>query len=85
MPVVDVVDVAPVGHRHMPTPLPVGVLVTVVCGVPGGLALVDVIVVHPVQVAVVRVVDVVAVRDRHVSAPLAVRVVVVDVLLVRGR
>ncbi len=72
------------GYRHVPAPFAMGVVVTVVCGVSGRLALVDVTVMRPVQMPVMDVVDVVAVRNRHVPAPFAVGVVVAGVLLVCG-
>jgi hypothetical protein len=77
--VVHVVDVVTVGHRNMATAITVGVAMTVVGGVLGRLALVDVALVGTVQVALVGVVDVVTVRDRDVPAALAVDVVVAGV------
>jgi hypothetical protein len=84
VPVVDVVDMVPVGDGDMPATVRVLVLVTVVLGVPGGLALVHVILMHTVHVPVVGVVGVVPVGDGDVPAALAVIVGVAGVRLMRG-
>lgn len=70
--VVDIVDVVAVGDGDVSAPFAVCVVVSVVCGVFSGLALVPVTLVVPVHVSVVDIVDVVTMRDRHVSASLAV-------------
>ncbi|AXY54039.1 hypothetical protein YT1_4649 [Rhodococcus ruber] len=69
---------------HVPATLAMGVVVAFVDVVLGGLALVDMPVVGPVQMPVVHVVDVVAVRDGHVPAAFAVGVVVACMLAVVG-
>jgi len=84
MAVVHVVDVVAVRDRYVAAALGVRVLVAVVRGVVGRLALVDVAVVVAVQMPVVHVVDVVAVRNGDVAAALAVRVVVTGVFNVGG-
>ena len=76
VPVVDVVHVTVVRHRHMTATLAVPVVMGFVRGVPSGLALVVVSVVDAVQMAVVDEVDVVSVRDGHVTAAIAMGVVV---------
>jgi hypothetical protein len=81
-PVVHIVDMIPVRHRHMTTPVTVDVVVILMHGVARRFALVVVIVVLSVKVAVVHVVDMVSVRDRDVAASFTVDVVVVNVLAV---
>jgi hypothetical protein len=75
--VVHIVDVVPMGHSHVSTSLAVLVRVVAVSGVPAGLALVDMVVVDPVEVSVVGVVHVVPVRERDMAAALVVLVHVV--------
>ncbi len=82
--VVHVVDVVLVRYGHVPAPLAVLVVVTLVGGVSGSRALVDVVVVRLVEMPVVRVVGVVAVRDGDVAAAFAVGVGVVVVGAVFG-
>jgi hypothetical protein len=84
VPVVDIVDMTFVRDRDVPAPRRVLVLVRVVRGVLGLLALVGVVAVGAVQVAVVRVIGVVAVRDGDVPAPLAVGMRVIGVRVVLG-
>jgi hypothetical protein len=86
VPVVHVVGVALVRHRHVAAVRPVLVLVALVRDVVGRRALVDVVAVDAVNVPVVRVVGVALVRHRDVAAALAVGVLVLvmrDVLGVR--
>jgi hypothetical protein len=78
--VVHVVDVIIVRHRDMAAILAVFVVVPVVGGVFGLLALVVMPVVAAVQVAVVHVVNVIAMRDGNVTAAFAVHMVVADML-----
>jgi hypothetical protein len=77
VPVVQVVGVALVRHRDVAALRPVLVSVAFVRLVSGRHALVDVVVVDPVNVTVVHVVGVVLVRHRDVAAVLAVGVLVV--------
>jgi hypothetical protein len=85
VPVVQVVEVLVVRHGHMTALRRVLVVVTLVGSVPGWHALVRVIVVHPVNVAVVRVVGVIDVRERDMAAALAMSVLVLGVLhVLRG-
>jgi hypothetical protein len=81
VPVVHVVGVALVRHRHVAAVRPVLVLVALVRHVVSRRALVDVVVVDTVNVPVVRVVGVALVRHRHVAA---VRPVLVLVVAMRG-
>lgn len=66
--VVHIIDVVPMGHRHVSTSLAVLVRVVAVSGVPAGLTLVHMVVVDPVEVSVVGVVHVVPVRERDMAA-----------------
>jgi hypothetical protein len=84
VPVVDVVDVVSVGHGDVAASLPVGVVVSVVGGVPAGFALVVMIVVSTVQMPIMDVVDVVSVGHGDVAASLPVGVVMPGVFLVRS-
>jgi hypothetical protein len=77
VPVVQVVSVALVRHRHVAALRPVPVRVALVRHVGGRRALVDVVAVDAVHVPLVRVVSVPVVRERHVAATLAVGVLVV--------
>lgn len=77
--VVDVVHMVPVWDGDMPAVGTVLVVMSLVDGVTRGLALVDMVVVCPVEVAVVRVVDVVGVRYGDVAAAASVPVGVVGV------
>jgi hypothetical protein len=79
VPVMQVVGVPVMGHGHVAALQSVLVGVVLVRSVPGCLALVHVIIVDPVDVAVINVVGVVAVRERDVAAALAVGVLVVGV------
>lgn len=78
--VMDIVDVVAVWNCDMPTSFAVDVVVNVVGGVSGWLALIVVITVGAVQVTVVHVVDVIVVRDGDVAATGAMGVVVAFVL-----
>ncbi|GAA4474723.1 hypothetical protein GCM10023094_10920 [Rhodococcus olei] len=82
--VVDVVDVVAVRDGHVAAALTVPMFVLAVHGVPGRLALVDVVAVDAVQVSVVDVVGVVTVRNRDVTAAGPVDVVVLGVRMVLG-
>jgi hypothetical protein len=82
--VMHVVGVVLVRHGDMTAALAVLVFMTVVGGMTGGGALVDVTVVDPVDVAVVREVGVVLVREGDVAAALTVGVRVVLVRAVIG-
>jgi hypothetical protein len=84
VPVVHVVGVALVRHRHVAALLPVLVGVALVRQVPGLLAFVGVVAVDAVNVAVVRVVGVIVVRERDVAAVLAVGVLMAAVRDVLG-
>lgn len=75
--VVHIVDVVPMGHRHVSASLAVPVRVVTVSRVPAGLALVHMVVVDPVEVSVVGVVHMVPVRERDMAAALIVLVHVV--------
>lgn len=76
MTVVDVIHMIPVRHRHMPAVRPVLMIVAVMRDVPGGLALIEMIVMRPVQMPVVRVVDVIAMRNGNMAATRPVDVIV---------
>jgi hypothetical protein len=78
VPVVQVVGVALVRHRHVAA---LRALLGMALGrhVPGLRALVDVVAVDAVNVAVMRVVGVIPVRERDVAAALAVGVLVTGV------
>jgi hypothetical protein len=84
VPVVQVVGVALVRHRHVAALRPVLVGVALMGRVPALLALVGMAVVDPVNVVAVRVVGVVAVRERDVAAALTVGVLVPGVRRVLG-
>jgi hypothetical protein len=77
VPVVHVVGVALVRHRHVAALRPVLVSVALVRHVPGRRALVDVVGVNAVHVPLVGVVRVAVVRERDVAAALAMGVLVV--------
>jgi hypothetical protein len=77
VPVVQVVGVALVRHRHVAALRPVLVRVALVRHVAGRRALVCVVGVDAVNVPVVRVVGVPVVRERDVATALAVGVLVV--------
>jgi hypothetical protein len=79
MPVVQVVHVAVMRHRHMATALAVLVLMCAVNLMAGLTTLVHVVGMSPVDVAVVGVVGVVLVREGDMTAALAVLVRVVGV------
>jgi hypothetical protein len=79
MPVMHVVDVTAVRHRHMATAHAVPVLMRLVRGVPVRLALVEVPIVRPVQMPVVHEIHVATVRDRDMAAALAMDVNVAGV------
>lgn len=83
--VVHVVDVIVVRHRDVAAILAVFVVVSVVGGVFGLLALVVVPVVAAMQVAVMHVVNVIAMRDGNVTAASTVHMVVADMLDVSDR
>jgi hypothetical protein len=74
VPVVDVVDVVSVRNGDVSAGVTVLVRVTVMLGVPTGLARLRPVTANRVQVTVVRVVDVIAVRHRDVPTPRSVRV-----------
>jgi hypothetical protein len=80
--IVDVVDVVAVRDGDVTATLAVHVVMPLMGGVFGRLALVIVSVVDFVQVSVVDVVDVVAVRDCNVPTPVAVGVFVPNVFCV---
>jgi hypothetical protein len=82
--VMDVVHVVAMRHGHVPAPVAVGVPGVLMRGVLGGLALVPMPLVVPVQVSIVDIVDVVAVRNADMSAAFAVNVLVLWVLEVCG-
>jgi hypothetical protein len=79
MPIVQVVRVFPVRHRHVATVLSVLVGVAPVRDVLSVPAFVHMVAVDAVNVAVVRVIGVVAVRERDVAAALAMGVLVTGV------
>ena len=81
-PVVHVVDMVPVRHRHMTTSVTVDVVVILVHGVAGWFAFVVVIVVPSMKVTLVHVVDMVPMRDRDMTASFAVDVVMINVFAV---
>ena len=80
-PVVDVVDVIAVRYRDVPAALAVSVIMTVVCAVATGLALVVMVFMGDVQVPVMGVVDVIAVRYCDVPAAGTMSVIVACVFL----
>jgi hypothetical protein len=83
-PIVNVVDVIAMRDGHMPAPVAVSMVVSLVHGVlAGGLAFVVVIVVRSMQMSVVHIIDVTVVRNRDMATPFAVDVVVVEMLVVR--
>ena len=82
--VMDVVHVVTVRNGHVPASVAVGVLGVLMGGVLGGLALVPMSLVVPVQVSIVDIVDVVAVRNADMSAAFAVNVLMLGVLEVCG-
>jgi hypothetical protein len=78
----DVIGVVPVRYGDVSAVRAVLVGVSLVGGVRGLVAVVDVVVVDPVQVPVVRVVGVVAVRHGDMAAAFPVHVLVADVRVV---
>jgi hypothetical protein len=84
VPVVHVVGVVLVRHRHVAALWPVLVSVALVRHVVGLRALVDVVAVDAVNVPLVDVVGVPVVRERDVAAALAVGVLVAGVRGVLG-
>ena len=78
--IMDIVDMALVGHGHMAASFAVGVVVAGMLAVAPGGALVEVTVVAGVEVAVMDVVDVIAVGDGDMAATVAVDVGVIGVL-----
>jgi hypothetical protein len=81
--VVQVVHVVTVGHRHMATPVAVGVAMCLMGLVPTDLALVVVTLVRTVEMSIVEIVGVVLMRNGHVPATLPVHMVVRGVFGVR--
>ncbi len=85
VPVVRIIDVITVGHGNVSAALAVRVVVPVVRGVLGPLALVEMVVVRAVQMPVVRVVDVPLVRHGDMSAAFTVSMVMAGVFLMGSR
>lgn len=76
VPVMDVVHMIAVRHRHMPAVGAVLMIVVVVRDMPGRFAFVEMPVVGAVNVPVVHVVDVIVVRNGYMSATRTVSMVV---------
>ena len=82
VPVVNVIGVVLVRHRHVAALRPVFVGMALVRHMRGQAALVDVVAVNSVNMALVHVVGVIAVRERDVAAAFAVDMLVPGVRVV---
>ncbi len=80
--IVHVVDMIPMRHRDMATPLPVDMVMLLVHRVAGWLTFVVVILVLSMKVTVVHEVDMIPVWDRDMATSFAVQMIVLGMLVV---